>query len=63
MEKYEIECPVCKNPVEKFDICEVCDWQNSGADEDDYAPKGPNKVYLWEAKEQYKAKCKDRHLA
>lgn len=63
MENHEIECPVCKNLVEKYDICDVCDWQNSGTDEDDYAPKGPNKLFLWEAKAQYKEKSKNKHPA
>lgn len=25
-----IKCPVCGEPVETFDICENCEWENSG---------------------------------
>lgn len=25
-----IDCPVCGVKVEFFDICDVCDWHNSG---------------------------------
>lgn len=49
----EIDCPVCQNKVDRFDICEICDWQNNGHTEGDYDAKGPNKIYLWEAKKIY----------
>lgn len=63
MKTDEMKCPVCQTGVDAFDICDVCGWQNSGSNEGDYDPKGPNKLYLWEAKAEYQAKCKDRHLA
>ncbi len=50
---YEINCPCCTSKVEMFDICEVCGWQNSGPDEKEDDPKGPNKMSLKEAKEAY----------
>lgn len=25
-----IKCPICGKPVGIFDICENCDWENSG---------------------------------
>lgn len=25
-----IKCPVCGEPVGEFDICENCEWENSG---------------------------------
>ena len=49
-----MKCPVCNNEVDSCDICEVCNWQNSGPGEKDHGLKGPNKMYLWEAKEAYK---------
>lgn len=49
-----LKCPVCSEDVDFFDICERCGWQNSGPNEKDDAPRGPNKMYLWEAKEAYK---------
>lgn len=29
-EKYLIKCPVCGEPVILFDICDNCEWENSG---------------------------------
>ena len=42
--------PVCGNLVETYDICDVCNWQNTGAFNID---GGPNKMTLAEAKEAY----------
>lgn len=49
----EINCPVCQNKVDRYDICEICDWQNNGHTESDYDAKGPNKIYLYEARKIY----------
>ena len=45
-----VNCPVCGNLVETYDICDVCHWQNTGAFNID---GGPNKMTLAEAKEAY----------
>lgn len=52
--EYDMDCPCCGSQVEMFDICEVCDWQNSGPKEDEYRLGGPNKMSLNEAREAYK---------
>lgn len=49
-----IDCPVCSQKVELFDICDRCGWHNSGSDEKDDDPRGPNKMTLGEAKEAYR---------
>lgn len=49
-----INCPVCSEIVEKFDICGNCGWQNSGPDEKETDPRGPNKMSLYEARKAYK---------
>lgn len=49
-----ISCPVCGNPVEPFDICEKCGYQNSGYDEQSSEIRGPNKMTLDEARKAYK---------
>lgn len=49
-----MECPVCGKPVEWFDICEECGYQNSGPGEGEDGPTGPHKVTLREARELYK---------
>lgn len=49
-----MKCPVCGNEVEVFDICDKCNYQNSGFKEDLDGPTGPNKMTLREAKEAYK---------
>ncbi|MFL8713009.1 CPCC family cysteine-rich protein [Clostridioides sp. GD02377] len=46
-----MNCPVCGKDVDMFDICDNCNWQNSGPKEANY--KGPNKMSLKEAKEAY----------
>ncbi|HUM44737.1 MAG TPA: CPCC family cysteine-rich protein [Fervidobacterium sp.] len=53
-ENIYIKCPVCGHDVEIFDICDVCGWHNSGPDERDDDPRGPNKITLGEAKEAYR---------
>lgn len=45
-----IHCPVCQELVETYDICERCNWQNTGEINID---GGPNKMTLAEAKEAY----------
>lgn len=45
-----VNCPVCGNLVETYDICYVCRWQNTGAFNID---GGPNKMTPAEAKEAY----------
>ncbi|MCT7831005.1 MAG: CPCC family cysteine-rich protein, partial [Lactobacillus iners] len=45
-----IHCPVCQELVETYDICERCNWQNTGETNID---GGPNKMTLAEAKEAY----------
>lgn len=49
----ELYCPVCGTKVEWFDICENCNWQNSGPNENENDPCGPNKISLKEAREVY----------
>lgn len=49
--KYLIDCPVCGNKVDFYDICAVCRWQNTGKVNID---GGPNKVTLKEAIKNYK---------
>ena len=44
-------CPVCGNLVETYDVCEVCNWENTGLINIDF---GPNKMTLEEAIEAYK---------
>ncbi|MDO5096707.1 MAG: CPCC family cysteine-rich protein [Peptostreptococcaceae bacterium] len=51
-----MECPVCGAKVEPFDICDTCDWQNSGCG--DTGAKGPNKMTLAEAKAAYAERFK-----
>lgn len=54
LEEFEMKCPVCGEPVEWFDICERCGYQNSGPEEQEDGPTGPQKVTLREARELYK---------
>jgi hypothetical protein len=49
-----MECPVCGYEVDMFDICDNCDYQNSGPKEKLDGPLGPNKMTLREAREAYK---------
>lgn len=45
-----LHCPVCGTEVMDYDICDVCQWQNTGETNID---GGPNKMILAEAKEAY----------
>ena len=49
-----MNCPVCNKEVDMFDICDNCNYQNSGLKENLDGPTGPNKMTLREAKEAYK---------
>lgn len=49
-EKRLIHCPVCGEIVEMDDICETCNWQNTGSFNVD---GGPNKMTLAEAKKAW----------
>ncbi len=49
-----MECPVCGEEVDMFDICDNCNWQNNGPKETENGPAGANKMTLKEAKEAYK---------
>lgn len=49
-----MKCPVCGEEVDMFDICDNCNWQNSGPKQSDSNLQGPNKMTLKEAKEVYK---------
>ena len=45
-----VNCPVCGNFTAVYDICDVCQWQNTGETNID---GGPNEMTLAEAKEAY----------
>lgn len=45
-----LHCPVCEHDVMEYDICDNCQWQNTGITNID---GGPNKMTLAEAKEAY----------
>ncbi len=49
-----MECPVCGREVDVFDICDNCNYQNSGPKENLDGQLGPNKMTLREAREAYK---------
>lgn len=49
-----MKCPVCGQEVDMFDICDNCNYENSGPKETEDIPKGPNKISLKEAREAYK---------
>ncbi|MGL4572817.1 MAG: CPCC family cysteine-rich protein [Clostridium sp.] len=49
-----MKCPVCSHEVDIFDICDNCNYQNSGSNERLNGPAGPNKMTLKEAREAYK---------
>ena len=49
-----MECPVCGHEVDVFDICDNCNYQNSGPKENLDGSLGPNKMTLREAREAYK---------
>lgn len=57
MAKYNIDdplyCPVCGHKVLPFDICDNCNFENSGhGKEEEFS--GANNMTLTEAKEAYK---------
>ena len=45
-----VHCPVCGTLTAGYDICDHCNWQNTGETNID---GGPNKMTLAEAKEAY----------
>lgn len=49
-----MKCPVCGFKVDMFDICDNCNYQNSGPNEKNSNIKGPNKMTLNEAREIYR---------
>lgn len=49
-----MKCPVCGFEVDMFDICDNCNYQNSGPNEKNTNITGPNKMTLNEAQEAYK---------
>ena len=49
-----MRCPVCNTEVDMFEICDNCNYQNSGPKENLDGLTGPNKMTLKEAKEAYK---------
>jgi hypothetical protein len=51
----QFPCPVCGNMVEEWEICDVCNWENTGKTNID---GGPNKMTLAEAQKAYKLKNK-----
>lgn len=50
----KIDCPVCGESTDQFDICDNCGWQNSGPGEKETDTRGPNEMSLKEAREAYK---------
>lgn len=48
-----MKCPVCGIEVDMYDICDNCDYQNSGQEENENGLLGPNKMTLREAREVY----------
>lgn len=54
------KCAVCGNEIDRFDICDICDWQDDGLDSRDPDKAiGPNKISLNEAKKHYQNLNKD----
>ncbi len=47
----KMHCPVCGNIVETYDVCEVCNWENTGFINID---GGPNEMTLEEAIKAYR---------
>ena len=45
-----VHCPVCGTVTAVYDICDICQWQNTGETNID---GGPNEMTLAEAKEAY----------
>lgn len=48
-------CPVCGNIVETYDVCDICNWENTGHKNID---GGPNTMTLEEAKIAYRSGIK-----
>ena len=55
---YTLKCPICGYEVDMFDICDNCNYQNSGPKEKEGDLQGPNKMTLREAREVYKKRLK-----
>lgn len=49
-----MRCPVCCHEVDYYEICEHCQYQNSGPNEDLDGPTGPNVMTLREARRAYR---------
>mgnify|MGYP001954957456 CR=1 FL=1 len=49
-----MKCPVCREEVDCFDICDNCSWQNNGPEEKETDLIGANKMTLKEARDAYK---------
>lgn len=49
--KNKMYCPVCGTSVEPFEVCVVCNWENTGETNID---GGPNKMTLKDAIHAYK---------
>lgn len=49
----KLKCPVCGHDVEMYDICGVCNWQNSGPNEKEDDSRGPNSTTLRDARKAY----------
>lgn len=47
----KMHCPVCGNIVETYDVCKVCNWENTGFINID---GGPNEMTLEEAIKAYR---------
>lgn len=52
LENDKMKCPVCGNVVETYDVCEVCNWENTGHINID---GGPNEMTLKEAIKAYRS--------
>lgn len=51
-----MKCPVYGHEVDVFDICDNCNYHNSGLKEKLDGPLGPNKMTLREAREAYQGR-------
>lgn len=47
----KINCPICDNKVDTWDICDKCGWQ---VDDGRNIEGGPNKMTIEEAKKAFK---------
>ncbi|HII4428798.1 TPA: CPCC family cysteine-rich protein [Clostridium perfringens] len=57
-----MKCPVCSHEVDLFDICDYCNYQNSGLNKSLDGPTGPNKMTLREAYKNSKEIKKSTYL-